>query len=440
MERAKDELTGIVMAHGSPDAVASTIGNPSRGELTSITSDSTRRDGVVTSMDVAATVEAYLGRPASGGATIRLDPSPAPFDLHARYLADRRLSVPVQTGAGIYVTLVGLFGAVVVVRKSPVPAWARRVAALGAMSLFPLAAFLLLVGHASTLSYTSVVVVIVAGVSASLVAIDRIAAVGGPVVAAGAVGLAVLALFAIEAALGWTAALTPLLGGSELDGGRFYGLPNVDIGLLLGAAVLFAAWIQRPLIGAAAVGAVGLFAGLPWTGSNLGGAVTLFAAAGLWYGTCRTGRLGLRSIGGAAVAATVGTIVVLAAHRYLSTFPTHIGEFLRGESGGLLAKVADRIAVGIDLIGRNPFALVPVLGVVACAAVVLRPPPKLASAFGTGPVWHAAVITILAASVVAYVANDSGPAALGLGFGSAVATVIWASLAERGRKGSERLG
>ena len=103
------------------------------------------------------------------------------------------------------------------------------------------------------------------------IAIDRVRAAWGATAAAGALGAAVLASLALESALGWTAALTPLLGGSELDGGRFYGLPNVDIGLLVGASLFVAAWIGRPLQGAILVAAVGMFAGFPWTGSNLGG-------------------------------------------------------------------------------------------------------------------------------------------------------------------------
>jgi hypothetical protein len=238
----------------------------------------------------------------------------------------------------------------------------------------------------------------------------------------------VLALFVLESALGWSAALTPFLGGSELDGGRFFGLPNVFIGLLLGASLYVAATIDRPLPGALVVTAAALFAGLPSTGSNLGGAVTIFAAAGLWYGIRTSGRLGLRAAAWTGAAAGLGAVAILAAHRFLASSPTHLTRFVEGESGGVVSNVADRLGVGFGLIARNPFALIPVIGVPVCLLIVLRPPAVLRAAFASRPIWRDALLTILVGSVVAYVANDSGAAALGLGFATGLVGILYVSL------------
>ena len=430
MRQAKDELTGIVVARGPADQLAAAAAGapPDRDALTGLTSDSTRRPGVVSSLDVLPTIEAFLSKQTPDAASIVPDPAPAPFELHERYLANRRESVPIQTAAGLYVTAAGLFGVAVLWRGAG--GRVRRLAALGAFSLLPLSTALLLVGHLSRLTYITVVPVVVAGTLLGTLAFALPERDHGPVYAAGAAGAAVLLLLAAESALGWSAALTPFLGGSELDGGRFYGLPNVFIGLLLGASLYVAAWVEGPLRGAAVVAATGLFAGLPWTGSNLGGAATLFAAAGLWYGIRRSGRLGLPEAGWGLMAAGAGTLVVLAAHRFLASTPTHITRFLEGESGGLATRIADRLGVGVDLLVRNPFALVPVLGVPVCLWVVLRPPPALRPVFARRPVWRDAVLTILAGSVVAYLANDSGAAALGLGFGTGLAGLLYVSLVD----------
>ena len=74
-----------------------------------------------------------------------------------------------------------------------------------------------------------------------------------------------------------------MLGGSQLDGGRFFGLPNAFIGLLMGGSLYVAQRLPRTA-GTVLIAAAGLFAGSPWTGSNIGAAVTLFAAAGIWWG------------------------------------------------------------------------------------------------------------------------------------------------------------
>jgi hypothetical protein len=243
-------------------------------------------------------------------------------------------------------------------------------------------------------------------------------------------GATVLALFLLESALGWSAALTPFLGGSELDGGRFFGLPNAFIGLVMGASVYVAATLARPLPGALAVGAAALFAGLPWTGSDLGGAIAIFAAAGLWFGIRMSGRLSLQAAAWSVAAAGFGTAVVLAAHRFLASTPTHITRFVEGESGGIVATAARRLEIGFDLIARNPFALIPVLGVPICLLVVLRPPEVLRAAFARRPVWRDAVLTILVGSAVAYLANDSGAAALGLGFATGLVGILYVSLVD----------
>ncbi|MBI3648209.1 MAG: hypothetical protein HY240_05630, partial [Actinobacteria bacterium] len=432
MERAKDDLTGVVVARGSAAALAAIAAAPppNGSSLTTLTSDSTRRSGVVASVDVTATIEAFLGRGAPDAAVIRADPGPAPLALHERYLADRRMSVPVQVGAGIYAAVVGLLCVGLLALGARAPARTRRMGALGALSVLPIGLALLLAGHIPLLSYATVVPSVIVVSALGTAAGARFGRARGSAAAAGVLGTAVLAALALEAALGWPAALTPFLGGSELDGGRFYGLPNVDIGLLVGAAMYVAAWIGVPFAGAVVLVLAGLFAGLPWTGSNLGGAVTLFAGAGLWYSIRRSGRLGLRETGVGLVSAGAGTFAILAAHRYLAPFPTHITHFVEGESGTVLGRAAERLRVGVDLIVRNPFALVPVLGVPACLWAVLRPPRPLRSALERQPVWRETILAILVTSVVAFVANDSGAAALGLGFGAGLGALLHVSLTE----------
>jgi hypothetical protein len=239
-----------------------------------------------------------------------------------------------------------------------------------------------------------------------------------------------LAFLLIEGLLGWTAALTPFLGGSELDGGRFYGLPNVFIGLLLGAA-LYAASRLRPVAGFAILAAAGLFAGLPSAGANLGGAVTLFAGAGLWLPLRVRHRLGWRELVFTAAVVAAGTALVLVAHRF-SSLPTHVTAFeeTRG-AGGAWSAFVHRLGTGWRLIAHNPFALVPVVGMLATLAVVLRPPRLVAPSLERHPAWRDALLVLLLSSVLAYVVNDTGAAACGVGFGMGLGGLLYVSVAER---------
>ena len=427
MIAAKDDLHPIVVAHDAADRLFHVWRPPG-----ALTSDSTRRIGVVSDADIAPTVRRFLGQamPAGDeGMPIRVVDEAAPFLLHERYLAMRRMTVPIQTAVGLYVTLAGLFGVALLALRHRVGRRLTRVAGLTALSVPALGVALLAAGHLPSLSYATVVPFTIGVTLLGTLAFAPLAK-RDVLLAPAAIGWAVLAYFVVEASLGWTAALTPFLGGSELDGGRFYGLPNVFIGLLVGASLYAAHRLPGPW-GFALIVAVALFAGLPFAGANLGGAVTLFAAAGLWLAIRSRGRLDPRGVAIAAGVVLVGTTLVLLSHRYLASTPTHVTRFeeTSGRSlSGIWRTFTDRFLVGWRLILLNPFALVPVLGVPATLLAVLRPPAPVRAALETNAAWRDGLLVILLAGVVAVLPNDSWPAALGLSFGLGLGGLLYVSL------------
>jgi hypothetical protein len=428
-----DELSPIAIAVGEPGDLF-----PDEGAQGSLTSDSTRRSGVVTGADVRATDVAYLWGPTEefDGNPIEIIPGPPPFELHERYLAQRRMYVPIGTAAGIYLAIAGLGAIVILALGSRIPQGVRRVFGWGCLSVAALATALLAAGHLPELTYATVIpfvaLVTVFGTLA-FAPLERRDVLLVPV----GIGIAVLSYFALEAILEWTAALTPFVGGSELDGGRFYGLPNVFIGLLIGSC-LWVAHRLRTGAGVALLVAVALFAGLPYVGANLGGGVSLFAAAGLWLAVRERERLGLWKGLGVFVGITLlGAAVILFAHA-ISPFETHVTRFEEDAGGvvGVLEKLRDRLQVGFDLVAHNPFALIPVIGLPLAIAAVLRPPAALRPSLQRSPAWRDAILVTLLAGVVAYLVNDSGPAAAGLAFGLGLGGLLGVSLlSEAGKMG-----
>jgi hypothetical protein len=426
MRAAKDELHPIVVAAGAPEDLF-----PDTGAQGSLTSDSTRRDGVVTDLDVIPTITAFRGvePPADAvGSPIEIIEGPPPFELHERYLAQRRMYVPIGTAAGIYVTLVGLAGVAVLALGRLVPEHLRRFVGWACLSIAMLAASLLAAGHLPDLTYATVVpfvaLVAVFGTLAFAPLEDR-----DVLLVPTGIGITVLLFFVLEAALSWTAALTPFVGGSELDGGRFYGLPNAFIGLLIGAC-LWVAHRLRTSAGVALLVAAALLAGLPYLGSNLGGGVSLFAAAGLWLAVRERGRLGAWKGIGVFVGFTLGGLSLILLAHAVSPFETHVTRFEQqaGGLGGVFEKFGDRLQVGFDLIARNPFALIPVLGLPATIVAVLWPPAPLRPSLQRSPAWRDAILVTLLAGVMAYVVNDSGPAAAGFAFGLGLGGLLGVSL------------
>jgi len=431
-EAAGDELSGIVLASAPPDELAEALASAGEGKAGTLTSDSTRTPGVVTTRDVAETVLSFLDQPSAdgdpGGSAIRIVDGPPPFALHERYLAQRRLYVPVGTAAGLYLTAVGLLGVAFVAFRRLGPRDVRRAVGWACLSVALLTTGMLAAGHLPDLTYASVVPFIAIVTVLGTLAFSPLERTSPILVPAG-IGVVVLAFFAIEAVLGWSAMLTPMLGGTHLDGGRFYGLPNVAIGLLVGASLWVAQRLETwPGVGLIVV--VALFVGMPYAGSNLGGGVTLFATAGMWLAVRERHRLGpWKGIGLVVLATVAGTGLILLAHR-LSPLRTHITRFEETTRGisGVWETFVDRLGVGFDLIRRNPAALVPVLGLPLALLAVLRPPAMVRRTFEAWPAWRDAILVCLLAGVVAYLANDTGPAAAGLAFGLGLGGMLGVSL------------
>jgi len=433
MLAAKDLVHPLVMGTGAPALLFALAGAPR-----TLASDTTRRTGVVTDLDVRPTIFEFLGQAVPSdldGLPLRVVDDPPPFELHERYLAMRRMTVPVQTAAALYVVVGGLFGIALIAMRRRVPQTLARVGAWVGMSVPALAVALLAAGHLPTLSYATVVPFVIGATAVGTLAFAPLARRDAMLPPA-AIGVAVLLFFLVEAAVGWTAALTPFLGGSELDGGRFFGLPNVFVGLLIGAS-LYVAFRLSPVWGFALVVAVALFAGLPFAGANIGAAVSLFAAAGLWLSLRTRGRLGWREAGVTAAIVVVGTGVILFAHRFLTSTPTHITRFEEATGwrlGDVWRTFTHRLSTGWHLIEQNPFALVPVIGLPATLLAVLRPPPVVRQAFHSHPAWRDALLVALLSGIVAYVANDTGPAAIGLAFGLGLGGLVYVSLVDEPMK------
>ena len=430
--RGGDELGVVIMATGTGTQIQAAMQRPAPSTFPALTSDSTRRDGAVTTSDIAVTIASLSGTPIPSGATgapIHPADAPAPFDLYQRYRDQRRLTVPIGIATGTYAAIVGLFALGVAYRRRGTASWVRGAAACGAISILPLGLALLEVGRFPRLTYAGVIpfligVTVVLTTAATVVARRR-----GAVSAVVALGVVAFCVLSVEAVMDWPGAVTPLLGGSQLDGGRFFGLPNAFIGLVLAAAVFVALALRNAAAGAGLLFVTGLVVGSPWFGSDLGGALTMCAVAGLWW-SVRTRAHIARAVLLTGAAAVVGAVLVLLAQRYLASSPTHITHFAEGSgrAGGIMGTIAERSRIGVTLLVTHPFAAVPVLGVPVALWVALRPGPRLGPVLRKEPAFTGALITILLGSIIAYAVNDTGASALGLGFAWAVAALLFVSL------------
>jgi hypothetical protein len=176
--------------------------------------------------------------------------------------------------------------------------------------------------------------------------------------------------------------------------------------------------------------ACAVVAGSPWTGSNFGATITLFAAAGMWLGIRRRRPWWMTGLITGAIT-VIGMAAIAVMHRYLTERPTHVTAFLEHTNSvaGVLNRLSGRLGVGFDQLTDTPLAAIPVIGTLVLLVVVLRPPAAIARSFEGHDAWRDAVLVILLGSIVAYLANDTGAAAVGFGFGFALSGLIEVSLA-----------
>ena len=358
--------------------------SPSDGEPGSLTSDSTRRPGVVTSVDVAPTIAAFLGRRSasrsdrcrrSGSSTGRRRSSSTSATSRSGACTSRSERRRRSTSRS---------AALARSRSSPSAPRAEP----GVRRIARLVGVLRADARGRAARGRSPARALVRDRGPDGRDRDRVRHAGvlaartprrRPLVPVG-IGLAVLAFFALEALLGWPGMITPLLGGSQLDGGRFYGLPNVAIGVLIGAvsgspialpngarvrlAVRARAVRRAPVPRRRTSAAACRCSPRPACGSRSANGTGSASGEGI----------------GAVVAVTAARRprVILVAHA-ISPLETHVSRFeenverhrRRGRT------FVDRLQVGFDLIARNPLALIPVIGLRRVAG--RRPAPSRAA-------------------------------------------------------------
>jgi hypothetical protein len=414
----------VVVARGSPDGVLSGPGRPHG--LTSVTSGV---PGLVADVDVAATVSAFLGSAARGdpGARIRVE-GPAPIDLHERAVDYRRVAPPI----GLVVLALGIgslaVGLVLLSFLRP-----RRVAdaAVALLGLFAVTAMVALVPASVLPSLEPGPVVLAVGGLAALITIEAVV-VGRrdhvlAVATVGGVGLAVLVL---DGVLGWPTEVTPLLGGGAVLGVRFFGLGNSAAGIMLSGAVLVATCLS-PWAGVGLIAGAALFAGLPFLGADLGGGVTLFAAAGLWYGWRVRGRMDLPGWTLTGAVTVLGAAILVGAH---AVWPqaTHVTRAV--QAGGLAGTFIDRLASNLRSTTEIWPVWITVIGLPVWLLVAWRQPGPFRPMLEHRGWWRAGVMILAASGMIGYVANDTyGTAAVAFAFVSAA--MVYPALRERWTSG-----
>lgn len=432
MEASGDEAPPVIVVRANPDEFnfrEGTVCAPASGCARGLTSDTTRRTGIISNVDLAPTILDFLGVPIPDemtGSPIRIE-GEAPTELHRRYLQYQRIHTPVGLLA-LAVALIALLASVGVLLAWPeAPPPVLRT--LGVLALISIALPVVMVSASllPRLTYPIVIPTLAAGAALVTIAAVRWGR-GDPSAAVGIVAGLGMGTVILDGVLGWPAMMTPLLGDSALEGIRFYGMGNAFAGVYMAGGILLASRIP-PVTGMLLLAAAGMLAGLPGFGAELGTSFTLFVAAGLWYIVRVQKRFGLREAAAAVAVALVGLAAILLIHRF-SPDPTHVTKVVGDSPGNIIATFARRLALNV----RNTSAIPVAWLVVALLPVWLVVAWKRLDPFGptlrTDTAWRDAAIVLSLAAIIGFLVNDSIGVA-GLGFTYLSAALIYPALRER---------
>jgi len=431
-----------------------------------VTSASTHRTGMVTTVDVSATVLDMMGveRPVGVmGDAMTPVAGPAPAEQRVSQLA--RMSAdavavdaakPGVPDVFIGMVVLALAGAALVISQSGtwLQATTRRWAGvLQALLLFalsvPLAAWLMFVPVPHPQS-PSIAVIALLGTTALVWVASLIAWRRLPLrVPVAALSLSLCAVMLVDQFFGAPLSRTGFFSYSPLLGARFYGMGNEAAALLLGASIvgvglLLDQWpdswfgvlgkhVGLPVLGALVVGT----AAAPFLGANVGAAVWAVAGFVCAWTLMDRRTIGVRSIL-VIVALSVALIGVFSAIDLLGGGEqTHLGRALvSAKQGGLTelwAIVARKAAANLHVLAssNSSWILAAVFGFLAFAR--FRPASDFPRIAAANPNLVAGIVASIVAGAIALVTEDSGivvPSLIMLYSGTALA---WLMLARIGK-------
>ncbi|MGQ0520208.1 MAG: hypothetical protein ACT4PX_03525 [Actinomycetota bacterium] len=385
----------------------------------SVTSGTTRRRGLVSTVDIAPTVLRHLGLAVP--AAMRGEPIRAGAERSAEQLEQaRRRWSDVRGGrqASSLYTVVAMSAVVLLLLGTLRGAGAAARPALRAGALAVMWWPVMVLGAAAVAPaarFHEVLLIAVSSVLAGLATDAVLRWPRGPVLPAAACLLA----YTADLATGGELLTRSVLGPSILSGGRFYGISNeleplLPILALVGLAALVgsrpATWRLPAIYGGVGIG-LGFLMGWGRLGADVGGVITVtgaFTAATL---VVRGRRLTRRSALVALVVPVAGLLALVVVDLGLGGGAHLSRNLTRSEGFTDLAELVARRYQLMAVTLTNPSTLLRVAGAVLAVSFAIRNRALLYAPVRTAA-WRAALVGGLAGGVVGALSNDSGPVLL----------------------------
>jgi len=430
-----------------------------------LTSPTTGRTGYLQLVDLAPTALAALGRPPpavelAGRPAYSLAGRPAAqADAVAELAAadhEAQLARPVSAWflAGLTAAQLALFAAVVPLLRRPRPdragagrtRWWPGTAGEMLLVVAALAIPAVLVADGVPWWRSEAAGGVFVATSLAVLAAGSLLVVRTPIfgrtlglVGAGA-GVAAAAV-AVDLLTGSWLQLNGVVGYSAHDGGRYAGLSEIGLGVLIAGTLLVAGCLagplprrQRPVV-VAAVGALGVvLAGSPYLGADIGGAVALLAgvcvavalSTGGWLAV---GRVIWAALAGLAVVVAVAVVDLRRPAEQRTGLGSLLGQLAEGTAGAGVHRVS---LANVDAFLTSPLTVLAVGAGAFIWFALLRPWGGLRRLFAIHPALRAGMVGAVVATLAGGVLV--GTALVPAGAAAAVGVPLLALAAQRLRR------
>lgn len=454
--------------HGDPEGLAPIVvfGGRFEGYLGS---DSTQRDGIVTNLDVTATIleelgverpVAVLGNPMRGmstDSTVEQRVSSLSVMNSTAVSVDKAKPGVVNTFVSLSVLALLLTAFVLVRAGNWRPVFRRRAgASIKAVLLLilgvPVSGWLMFGLKRFPESGPQAAIALIVTALAVWAVSLFIWWLSRGRVAVAFICLLTAMVIMVDQLFGAPASFTNFFGYSPLLAARFYGMGNEAAAILFGAAItglalLFDEWpthtgvswgkrLGIPLMGIAVV----LAAAAPWLGANVGVAIWGVVGFGLAWVVMNGHHVSWKSIFWLALLVVL-TVVAFAAIDVFGGQQTHLAQALgsaeKGGAGELWAIVVRKAETNARVLTRTNWAYILVATLAFLGLQRWRPHGDFAETLTENPHFADAITVSLVAGLVAYFTEDSGvviPALAVFYIGVALSWLMLSRLTEQSRQ------
>ncbi len=387
-----------------------------------LTSATTRTRGLISNLDIAPTLLAWLGvsQPAHmrGHPISTADGSLTDLQrMDALTRANARGIVPIFAVLGAIAAIAG-FGGLLAVRLGRGAGLASALMLI--LSNFPLAMLLVVMVHPKNVlelgAHTGILML-------GLTVLEYLA---GRTIHQWQPRLSVLhgAVLALDAFTVFTILIDALFGqylikfslfsSYQVNGIRFYGIGNEYMGVLVGMALVLAFLGGfRPLAAAVLFGVAALVLGLPSLGADAGGLVAALVAFGIGVLILAGRKADWRHAAAFTVLGFLAAFLLAFLDRAVSgAESSHLGGAIESAStqgwGALLEIIERKARMNLTIL-LNPFTMTAIAGAIAVVILVGGPlRAKLASIVEHYPGWRRGIPAAAWGALAAFLFNDSG--------------------------------